>query len=237
MEEQLKEIEKKAAQYLARRIAQKERIESVALWHNKEGSSTIDNIRKLLRFDIAIDMASENPKGRGVVEFEFMEACNAPEEIMRIISSGLVFCSAEKDLFTVPAGYALAHCISADFGMGKGIVVEFNKRFDMKNKIKAAYPDYLQRWKSEKMEGDCIRIGSVLNLITKERYWGKPTYDSIAAALRVMREVCLDENIGTVAMPVIGCGLDGLDWNKVSKIIHDVFDGDRISILVCQQKK
>ena len=40
-----------------------------------------------------------------------------------------------KDLFTVPEDYYLAHCISADFGMGKGIVVEFNKRFDMKQKL------------------------------------------------------------------------------------------------------
>ena len=38
----------------------------------------------------------------------------------------------KKDLFSVSEEYYLAHCISADFGMGKGIVVEFNKRFDMK---------------------------------------------------------------------------------------------------------
>ena len=38
-----------------------------------------------------------------------------------------------KDLFSVSEDYYFAHCISADFGMGKGIVVEFNKRFDMKH--------------------------------------------------------------------------------------------------------
>lgn len=42
-----------------------------------------------------------------------------------------------KDLFTVSEDYNLAHCISADFGMGKGIVVEFNKRFDMKRKLQS----------------------------------------------------------------------------------------------------
>ena len=40
-----------------------------------------------------------------------------------------------KDLFSVGDEYYLAHCISADFGMGKGIVIEFNKRFDMKKKL------------------------------------------------------------------------------------------------------
>ena len=48
-----------------------------------------------------------------------------------------------RDLFSVSDDYYLAHCISADFGMGKGIVVEFNKRFDMKNKLQVKDPDYV----------------------------------------------------------------------------------------------
>lgn len=44
----------------------------------------------------------------------------------------MIFKEEKRDLFTVPDDYYLAHCISADFGMGKGIVVEFNKRFNMK---------------------------------------------------------------------------------------------------------
>ena len=48
-----------------------------------------------------------------------------------------------RDLFSVPDDYYLAHCISADFGMGKGIVVEFNKRFDMKRKLQTKYPNFV----------------------------------------------------------------------------------------------
>ncbi len=55
------------------------------------------------------------------------------------------FREEKRDLFSVPEDYYLAHCISADFAMGKGIVVEFNRRFDMKNKLKAHYPDYLDQ--------------------------------------------------------------------------------------------
>ena len=40
-----------------------------------------------------------------------------------------------RDLFSVPDDYYFVQCISADFGMGKGIAVEFNKRFDTKNKL------------------------------------------------------------------------------------------------------
>ena len=39
------------------------------------------------------------------------------------------FREEKRDLFSVPDDYYLAHCISADFAMGKGIAVEFNRRF------------------------------------------------------------------------------------------------------------
>lgn len=49
-----------------------------------------------------------------------------------------------RDLFSVSEDYYLAHCISADFGMGKGIAVEFNKNFDMKRILKDKYPDFVK---------------------------------------------------------------------------------------------
>ena len=85
------------------------------------------------------------------------------------------FREEKRDLFSVSNDYYLAHCISADFAMGKGIVVEFNRRFDMKNQLKAHYPDYLDRWQREKKRSGCILAGRVFNLITKERYFQKPT--------------------------------------------------------------
>lgn len=142
-----------------------------------------------------------------------------------------------KDLFSVPEDYYLAHCISADFGMGKGIVIEFNKRFDMKNILMKKYPNYLDNWSwcIPGKTGDCILEGRVLNLITKERYFHKPTYTSMLCALEKMRMLCQQNNINKVAMPIIGCGLDRLDFNVVSEIIKDVFKDEDVEILVCKQ--
>ena len=140
-----------------------------------------------------------------------------------------------RDLFTVSEEYYLAHCISADFGMGKGIVIEFNKRFDMKRKLQSKYPDYVNEWHHNNWCGDCILEGRVLNLITKERYFHKPTYDSLKSALLVCWSECLHNDIKKIAMPVIGCGLDRLQWDKVSEIIKDVFKDADIEILVCKQ--
>ena len=100
------------------------------------------------------------------------------------------FREEKRDLFSVPEDYYLAHCISADFAMGKGIVVEFNRRFDMKNKLKAHYPDYLDQWQKEKKSSGCVLAGRVFNLITKERYFQKPTYETMRGALECMKALC-----------------------------------------------
>ena len=140
-----------------------------------------------------------------------------------------------RDLFSVSDDYYLAHCISADFGMGLGIVVEFNKRFDMKNKLQSKYPDYLQKYNAHRVGGDCILEGRVLNLVTKERYWMKPSIITMLLALKKMKEICLTNGIGKIAMPTIGAGLDRLQWDKVSEIIKDVFKDTDVEILVCKQ--
>ena len=147
----------------------------------------------------------------------------------------MIYAEEVRDLFSVPEDYYLAHCISADFGMGKGIVVEFNKKFNMKYKLQNKHPNYLSEWHNSTCEGDCIIEGRVLNLITKERCFHKPTYQSLKSALIVMKTICYKETITKIAMPVIGCGLDKLSWDKVSEIIQEVFSDSDIEILVCKQ--
>lgn len=139
------------------------------------------------------------------------------------------------DLFEVDPSYMLAQCISADFAMGKGIAVEFNNRFDTKNQLKNKYPQYLQSFIQNGIKGDCIAEGRVLNLITKERYYQKPTYTTMTAALEKMKDYCLKNGISKIAMPLIGCGLDRLNWASVRNIIQSVFFNVNIEILVCKQ--
>ena len=144
----------------------------------------------------------------------------------------MIYKEEVRDLFSVPDDYYLAHCISADFGMGKGIVVEFNKRFDMKHKLQTKYPDYLNQFTHHRIYGDCILEGKVLNLITKERYYEKPTYKTLTIALKTMKQICFDCEIYKIAMPTISSGLDRLNWEKVSEIIKEVFNDSNIEI--CQ---
>lgn len=147
----------------------------------------------------------------------------------------MIYKEEVRDLFTVPEEYYLAHCISADFGMGKGIVVEFNKRFNMKQVLQSKYPDFINQWSHHNWMYQCILEGRVFNLITKERYFHKPTYDSLYGALLTMKHIAEQLDIKKIAMPVIGCGLDRLNWDVVKYYIRQVFGNTDIEILVCKQ--
>lgn len=148
----------------------------------------------------------------------------------------LVYREVESDLFKVNKTYYLAHCISADFAMAAGIVVEFNKEIDMKSRLKKKYPDYIMDWIRNSRSYDCLLEDRVFNLVTKTRYYNKPTYNSLTGALVMMRDLCNEKGINKIAMPLIGCGLDRLMWSRVSKIIKDTFVDTDIDILVCVKK-
>lgn len=131
----------------------------------------------------------------------------------------------EQDLFAMPNEYMLAHCVSSDYALGKGIAKIFNNKFDMSRKLNAlgnhTYPD-------------CIPVGRVYNLVTKDKYFNKPTYASLANSLALMRSYMLNSGLYKVAMPKIGCGLDRLDWDKVKVIIESVFGDTDIMIVICK---
>lgn len=133
----------------------------------------------------------------------------------------------KRDLFTVPNDYYLAHCISDDFALGAGVAVEFNKRYDMVAKLRQEWPEGL--WGS-----GCITIDNVFNLVTKQYYWHKPSYSTLQRALESMLKECEKLGVTKIAIPRIGCGLDGLQWGRVKDIVWDVFEGTDIEILVCR---
>lgn len=64
----------------------------------------------------------------------------------------------------------------------------------------------------------------IVGLITKKFFWGKPSYSSIKRSLTKLRSFLIDNNQNSIAMPLIGCGLDGKNWNIVKNIIDNIFD-------------
>lgn len=123
-------------------------------------------------------------------------------------------------------GVHYVQCISADFSMNQGIAVQFNRRKDMKNKIKALRGDHNDK------AIDCILIEDTFNLVTKKFRYNKPSYETIGQALEMMKEICLEQGITKIAMPKIGCGLDKLNWKHVEKKLKKVFRSTDIEFFV-----
>jgi O-acetyl-ADP-ribose deacetylase (regulator of RNase III) len=130
------------------------------------------------------------------------------------------------DLFDREPHIALAHCVSRDFHMNAGIARVFKRKFG-----KPLAPD--------KRIGDVAVVETkespsrfIYNLVTKERFFHKPTYKTLQASLQAMKQHAVAHEVSAIAMPKIGCGLDKLDWDIVQSLIMQTFADCDVDIRV-----
>ncbi|CAF3438002.1 unnamed protein product [Rotaria socialis] len=138
----------------------------------------------------------------------------------------LIFREIQGDLFSASSNTSLANCVSRDLCMSKGIATLFRNRFGQVDELK----------KQDVPVGNCAYITvddrCIFYLVTKERYFHKPTMATLESSLHVMRDLCIKNNVHHLAMPRIGCGLDKLNWDQVSRLIQRVFAEDDIEITI-----
>ena len=127
----------------------------------------------------------------------------------------------KDDLFNQKDCYYV-HYVSRDYALGAGIAVEFDKRYDMRKKLILKDSD-----------DDAILIDNVFNLVTKQKYWQKPSMLTLRRALHELHLKVMMLGIKKLAMPKIGCGLDRLSWNAVQKEIKEIFNDLNIEIVIC----
>ena len=144
----------------------------------------------------------------------------------------MTFTEKEQDIFELSNkdNYYFVQCISSDFKMGKGIALEFNRVFNCKNELVKEFKNF--KWENT---GRCIKAKNsiVFHLITKNKYWDKPTYRTLKESLIELKTLCIEQNIKKLVMPKIGCGLDKLQWNTVKENIIKIFNDTDIEILIC----
>ena len=137
------------------------------------------------------------------------------------------YSEVEGDLFNSDKNFMLVHCISSDFVLGAGIAKTFRDKYCVKDELIATGKK--NQWDGN---GYCIisdsyengnKAWKVANLVTKEKCYYKPTYKTLTQSLEDLRDYCLNYDYVKIAMPLIGCGLDGLKWSKVSEIVKDIF--------------
>lgn len=135
------------------------------------------------------------------------------------------YAEVTADLFTCPA-QAIAHCVSADLAMSKGIALEFRNRFGR--------VDLLQQQEGPvRVLNNVGPYSHIFYLVTKERYNHKPTYETLYHCLMEMKRYILLENITSLAIPILGCGLDRLDWKQVRVMLQNLFADVPIALTVC----
>lgn len=83
-----------------------------------------------------------------------------------------MFTEIEGDLFECPINFSLAHCVSSDFRMGRGIAVEFKRRFGGAREL-VAQVSYGAKGVLATLERDGRTI---YYLVTKVKCYQKPTY-------------------------------------------------------------
>ena len=141
-----------------------------------------------------------------------------------------------------PSQDIYVHCISSDWKLGKGIAKTFRDKFPFLNLSEKTKEEFKDQFSvgSCFILTDTLREGSpyVANLITKEKYWKKPTYDSLRDSLySLKREIENRKNIKRLLMPRIASGLDKLNWITVLFIIVNVFkDIDDLDIVIYSLK-
>lgn len=150
------------------------------------------------------------------------------------------YIETKKDIFTMTTeDYSIVHCISADFAFGAGIAKKIDNMFNIKQKLNKNLPNFINElWAHKNKDGVCVMTYintkyPIFHLVTKTRYWNKPSYEAIRDSLESLKSILSILEINKIAMPKIGCGLDGLKWYKVSEIIRDVFKETDIEIVVC----
>jgi hypothetical protein len=123
---------------------------------------------------------------------------------------------------------SLCHCVSEDLSMSKGIAVLFKDKFGGISSLK------MQKAKIGKIAMLSRDNRFIYCLITKAKYWQKPTIFDLERSLQSLRIHCENNNVSQLSMPRIGCGLDRFKWSEVKQLIISVFKDLPIRIKVFQ---
>ncbi|TWT34955.1 macro domain-containing protein [Blastopirellula retiformator] len=143
------------------------------------------------------------------------------------------FCSG--DIFATPEDVALAHGCNCAGAMGKGIAVEFKRRWP------AMYKLYKARCQDETFGlGDVFpwpdpaspRI--IYNLGTQRSWRTKATLAAVEAAITNLLAAAAEHQSTQIALPLIGVGLGGLPAAEVKLLLQRAANDSPIQLIVCE---
>jgi O-acetyl-ADP-ribose deacetylase (regulator of RNase III) len=121
---------------------------------------------------------------------------------------------------------ALVNTVNCVGYMGKGIALQFKQAFP------ANFHAYEAACRASTVipgqmlvhdYGMLIQPRYIINFPTKRHWRGKSSMDDIDAGLAALVEEVRERGIRSIAIPPLGCGLGGLDWDEVRPRIEAAF--------------
>ena len=117
---------------------------------------------------------------------------------------------------------ALVNTVNTVGVMGKGIALQFKQAFpeNFAAYEKAAKRQEILPGKMFVYEtGNFTNPRYIINFPTKRHWRGKARLDDIEAGLQDLLRVIREKNIRSIAIPPLGCGFGGLNWEDVRPLI------------------
>jgi len=118
---------------------------------------------------------------------------------------------------------ALVNTVNCVGVMGRGVALQF------KNAFPENFKAYAEACKQEKVKPGCLFVYEtgrmmppryIINFPTKRHWRGKSRMEDIESGLRSLVEVIRCHNIRSIAIPPLGSGLGGLNWQQVKSHIE-----------------
>jgi hypothetical protein len=131
----------------------------------------------------------------------------------------------DKNISCAMPHMPVAHCISEDRAQTKGIAKDICEICPENRNV-------------EFVPMGCVSMTRtsnhvVFNLVTKEKFYQKPKYETLKKCLIHLREHLVNDPLITkIAIPELGCGLDLLRWERVLPMLKQALQGLPIDIYI-----
>ena len=122
---------------------------------------------------------------------------------------------------------ALVNTVNCVGIMGRGVALQFRKAFPENYKVYKALCDRKELEPGKVLVFDMNRLHNprfIINFPTKRHWKSKSRIEDIQAGLVALVEEVRQRQIQSIALPPLGCGLGGLNWNEVRPMIERAFE-------------
>lgn len=121
---------------------------------------------------------------------------------------------------------ALVNTVNCVGIMGRGIALQFRKAFPENFKAYKAACDAGQVQPGKMLVYDLNSLYNprfIINFPTKRHWRGKSRIEDIKSGLAALIEVVQQQQLCSIAIPPLGCGLGGLNWAEIRPLIVEAF--------------